>query len=135
MRIKRFPVQTPQDVRPGLGTQPCYHTPCYHHVWNFRAPDFPIFRPNTDQKNSEYGHFSRSDDWITRVHFTLHKKSNFFLISSCEKFVERRCSASVSGESPKTLLKLCLFTKFLYYKIWWNYGILCHFTKLPVQIP
>ena len=29
-------------------------------VWSFSGPYFPALRLNTDQKNSEYGHFSRS---------------------------------------------------------------------------
>ena len=30
------------------------------HIWSFSGPYFPAFGLNTDQKNSEYGHFSRS---------------------------------------------------------------------------
>ena len=27
------------------------------HIWSYSAPHFPSFRPNSDQGNSEYGHF------------------------------------------------------------------------------
>ena len=30
------------------------------HIRSFSGPRFPMFELNTDQKNSEYGHFSRS---------------------------------------------------------------------------
>ena len=36
---------------------------CVKHVriWSYPGPYFPAFGLNTDQRNSEYGHFSRSD--------------------------------------------------------------------------
>ena len=36
---------------------------CVKHVliWSFPGPYFPAFGLNKDQRNSEYGHFSRSD--------------------------------------------------------------------------
>ena len=30
-------------------------------IWSYSGPYFPAFGLNTDQNNSEYGHFSRSD--------------------------------------------------------------------------
>ena len=33
-------------------------------VWSFCGSYFPAFGMNTDQKNSEYGHFSRSDHFL-----------------------------------------------------------------------
>ena len=30
------------------------------HIWSFYGPCFPAFELNTDRKNFEYGHFSRS---------------------------------------------------------------------------
>ena len=30
-------------------------------IWSYSSPYFPAFTLNTDQKISEYGHFSRSD--------------------------------------------------------------------------
>ena len=39
------------------------HIRCFKGVCirRFYGPYFPVFGLNTDQKNSEYGHFSRSD--------------------------------------------------------------------------
>ena len=31
-----------------------------YRLWSFSGPYFPVFGLNTDQKNSEYGYFSRS---------------------------------------------------------------------------
>ena len=31
-------------------------------AWSFSGPHFPAFGLNADQKNAEYGHFSRSDE-------------------------------------------------------------------------
>ena len=31
-------------------------------IWSFSGPNFPVFGLNTDQQNSEYGHFSKSND-------------------------------------------------------------------------
>ena len=47
----------------------------------------------------------------------------FHLISWCGNFVERHSFRIVSGESPKTMRKLCLATKFLHQKIRLNYSI------------
>ena len=33
--------------------------------------------------------------------------------------------STVSGESPETMRKLCLSTKFAHQEIRWNYGIFC----------
>ena len=52
---------------------------------------------------------------------SLGNITKFHLISWCENFVE--CISIVSGESPETLRKLYLFTKFLQQEIRWNYGI------------
>ena len=51
----------------------------------------------------------------------LCKIPKFHLISSCGNFVERLSFRRVSGESLKTLRKLCLSTKFPHR---WNFGIL-----------
>ena len=50
--------------------------------------------------------------------------ANFWLISRCGNFVQRHSFRIVSGESPETLRKLWLSTKFPHHKIRWNYGIL-----------
>ena len=31
-------------------------------IWSFSGPNFPVFGLNTDQQNSEYGRFSKSND-------------------------------------------------------------------------
>ena len=56
---------------------------------------------------------------------TLRKIPWFHLISWCEKFMERHSFRIISGDSPKTMRKLCLSTKFPHQEIRWNYGILC----------
>ena len=58
----------------------------------------------------------------------LCKIPKFHLISWCGNFVERLSFRRVSGESPKTLRKLCLSTKFPHQLIRWNFGILCSVT-------
>ena len=52
------------------------------------------------------------------------KIPQFHLISWCGSFLERHSFRIVSGESPKTMWKLCLSTKFPHQEIRWNYGIL-----------
>ena len=42
----------------------------------------------------------------------------------CINFVEMHSFRKVSSDLPKTMRKLCLFTKFSHQKIRWNYGIL-----------
>ena len=46
----------------------------------------------------------------------------FQLISWCGNFAKRRSFRRVSGGSPKTLLKLCIRSKYPYQKIRWNFG-------------
>ena len=46
------------------------------------------------------------------------------VISWCGNFVERDSFRKVSDDSPETMRKLCLFTKFPHHEIRWNYGIL-----------
>ena len=48
-----------------------------------------------------------------------------FLISWCENFVKRNSFCMVSGDSPETMRKLFLSTKFPHQEIRWNYGIFC----------
>ena len=48
---------------------------------------------------------------------TLQKIPQFHLISWCGNFVERYSFGIVLGESPKTMRKLCLSTKFLHKKL------------------
>ena len=43
---------------------------------------------------------------------TLQKIPYFHLISWCGNFMERHSFCIVSGDSPKTMQKLCLATKF-----------------------
>ena len=54
---------------------------------------------------------------------TLQKIPQFYLISWCGNFVERRSFRIVSGESHKTMGKLCLSTKFPHQEIRWNRSI------------
>ena len=59
-------------------------------------------RENADQKNSEYGHFSRSDtewNWWISCTFSLGKIPKFRLISCCGNFVEAPSFRRVSGQS------------------------------------
>ena len=58
-----------------------------------------------------------------RSHITLRKLPWFHLISWCGNFVERHSFYIVLGESPETMRKLCLFTKFPHQEISWSYGI------------
>ena len=58
------------------------------------------------------------------VGLTLRKIPWFHLISWCGNFVERNSFRIVSGDSPETMWKLCLSTKFSHQEIRWNYGIL-----------
>ena len=46
----------------------------------------------------------------------------FHLISWCENFVETHSYRIVSEDSPETMRKLCLSTKFSHQEIRWNYG-------------
>ena len=39
----------------------------FPRIWTEYGEFLCVFRLNTDQKNSEYGHFSRSEDWILAV--------------------------------------------------------------------
>ena len=47
------------------------------HIRSFSGPYFPAFGLNTEKKNSEYGHFSRSVD------FQLQE---YYEINDCNKF-------------------------------------------------
>ena len=58
------------------------------------------------------------------AHLTLHKISEFHLTFWCGNFVERHSFRIVSDETPETMRKLCLSTKFPHQKIRWNYSIL-----------
>ena len=57
---------------------------------------------------------------------TLHKILEFDQISWCGNFLEtvRHSFCRVLGESPETLQKLCLSTKFPHQEIGLNFGIL-----------
>ena len=50
------------------------------------------------------------------------KNTVISLISWYGNFVERHSFRIVSGDSPETMRKLCLSTKFPYQEIRWNYG-------------
>ena len=54
----------------------------------------------------------------------LRKILLFHLISWCENFVESHSLRIVLGDSPETIRKLCLSTKFFGQEIRWNNGIL-----------
>ena len=56
---------------------------------------------------------------------SLHKKRKFHLILPCGNFVKTHSFCRVSGESPETLRKLYVLTKFLHQKSKWNYSISC----------
>ena len=69
--------------------------------------------------------YSRTREYGQYVLFhSLRKTPYFHLISWCENFVEKYSFRIVSGESPETMRKLCLSTKFPHQKIRWNYSIL-----------
>ena len=55
---------------------------------------------------------------------TLRKILNFYLISCWENFVERHSFRRVLGDSPETLRKLCLSTKFPHQEIKRIFGVL-----------
>ena len=54
------------------------------------------------------------------------------VISWCGNFVERHSFCIVSGESPETMRKLCLSTKFSHQEIRWNYDILRSVILAPI---
>ena len=60
--------------------------------------------------------------WTKKL--ALRKIPYFHLISWCGNFMERHSFRIVSGDSPETMRKLCLSTKFPHQEIRWNYGIL-----------
>ena len=60
----------------------------------------------------------------------LRKIPKFYLISWCGNFVERYNFSRILGDSPETLSKLCLSTKFPHQVIRWNFGIL-RSTRFP----
>ena len=47
------------------------------YIWSFSGSYFPAFGPNTDQKNSEYGHFSRSDLYCVNAELHNDQFSSF----------------------------------------------------------
>ena len=47
-------------------------------IWSFFAPYFPTFGLNTDKKNSEYGHFSRSNALETCVNYVIEVQLKIF---------------------------------------------------------
>ena len=62
----------------------CGHLQCVNsdRIWIFSAPYFPPFGLNADQKNSEYGHFSRSVDLLNAISIQKQKKISFLLVQS-----------------------------------------------------
>ena len=52
------------------------------------------------------------EDKVSDLLGSLRKIPEFHLISWCENFVERHSFRIDSGESPETMRKLCLSTKF-----------------------
>ena len=65
---------------------------------------------------------------------TLRKIPKFHLISLCGNFVERHSFRRVLGESPETLRKLCLSTKFPHHEISWNFSILRSENETQIRI-
>ena len=65
---------------------------------------------------------------ILMAQFLTHcvKYWNLTLTSWCGNFLERHVFCIVSGDSPETMQKLCLSTKFPHQEIRWNYGIFCN---------
>ena len=62
---------------------------------------------------------------LKNISKTLRKMQWFYLIFWCGNFVERQRFHIVLGDSPETMRKLCLSTKFPHQEIRWKYGILC----------
>ena len=48
-------------------------------IRSFSGPYFPAFGPNTDQKNSEYGHFSRSDWFLYFQNYQIGSSAQTYL--------------------------------------------------------
>ena len=74
--------------------------------------DFPL---GTDQICSRQKYLSKvyqKETMTTPKADTLHKIPKFHLTSWCENFVERHSFRKVPGDSPETMQKLCLSTKF-----------------------
>ena len=63
-------------------------------------------------------------NWISLFQVTPRKILWFLLTSWCGIIVVRQSFRRSSGESPETLRKLCLSTKFPHHEIRWNHGIL-----------
>ena len=74
-------------------------------IRSFSGPSFPAFGLDTDQNNSEYGHFSRS---VCSNVFLYHcVKYTFFFNYFCEYlsylniFVNRFCTVEKCGITPR----------------------------------
>ena len=61
--------------------------------------------------------------WVLTFFVSLLEIPYFHLMSWCESFLERHNFRVVLGESPETMRKLCLSTKFPHQEIRWNYSI------------
>ena len=80
----------------------------YSRKWHFNLPE------NVNlQTEMEIIWLDIKDD-ITRLTVSLRNIQRFHLIPWCWNFVERH------SESPKTLRRLCLSTKFPHHEIRWN---------------
>ena len=64
---------------------------------------------------------------------SLRKIIEFHLITWWGNFMERHSFRIVLGDSPETMQKLCLSTKFPDQKIRWNYGILQIYTTKKTE--
>ena len=53
----------------------------------------------------------------------MRKIPSLHLISWCENFVDKHSVRIVLGNSPETMRKLCVATKFPHQEISWKYGI------------
>ena len=62
--------------------------------------------------------------WMVNHFRTLRKMSQFHLFSWCGNLMQRHSVCRVSGDSPETMWKLYLSTKFPLQEIRWNNGIL-----------
>ena len=90
-----------------------------------QCPVSPILAKNSRKEEIKF--FTWKLELVSNIFWMtveLRKIPEFQLISWCGNFAERHRFRKVSGDSPKTMRKLCLSTKFSHQKIMCNYGIL-----------